>query len=84
MRLNVEGKPFVTLGAATVGQAVRCTFMNNQGGTVDVIVKILRPGVKERFEEDVKIFDAVAFKNAEKDDVNRQHDGHTKVRTNKL
>ncbi|MBQ6926425.1 MAG: phosphotransferase, partial [Kiritimatiellae bacterium] len=60
MRLNVEGKPFVTLGAATVGQAVRCTFMNNQGGTVDVIVKILRPGVKERFDEDVKIFDAVA------------------------
>ena len=27
---------------------------------------------------------AVAFKNAEKDDVNHQHDGHTKVRTNKL
>ena len=27
---------------------------------------------------------AVAFKNAEKDDVNHQHDGHRKVRTNKL
>lgn len=27
---------------------------------------------------------AVAFSNAEKDDVNHQHDGHKKVRTNKL
>lgn len=27
---------------------------------------------------------AVAFKNAEKDDVNHQHDGHKKVTANKL
>ena len=60
MRVNVGGKPFVTLGAATVGQAVLCSFMNDQGGIDEVIVKILRPGVKERFDEDVKIFDAVA------------------------
>ncbi|MBQ9727240.1 MAG: hypothetical protein IJV65_07030, partial [Kiritimatiellae bacterium] len=60
MRVSVGGKPFVTLGAATVGQAVLCTFMNDRGGIDTVIVKILRPGVKERFDEDVKIFDAVA------------------------
>ena len=60
MRVNVGGKPFVTLGAATVGQAVQCSFINDRGGIDEVIVKILRPGVKERFDEDVKIFDAVA------------------------
>ena len=59
-RVNVGGRPFVTLGAATVGQAVLCSYINDKGGIDEVIVKILRPGVKERFEEDVKIFNAVA------------------------
>ena len=55
-----DDKPFIPLGAATVGQAVKCSFMTMQGKMEEVIVKIMRPGVKERFEEDVKIFDAVA------------------------
>ena len=57
---SYDNKYFKPLGAATVGQAVQCRIMNQKGGFDDVIVKIMRPGVKERFEEEVKIFDAVA------------------------
>ena len=57
---SYDNKYFKPLGAATVGQAVQCRIINQKGGFDDVIVKIMRPGVKERFEEDVKIFDAVA------------------------
>ena len=57
-----ETKPYTTLGAATVGQTVLTTFTINGLETETVIVKIQRPGVKERFDEDVKIFDAVAEK----------------------
>ena len=55
-----DGQLFIPLGAATVGQAVKCSFMTTEGRMEEVIVKILRPGVKERFDEDVEIFGAVA------------------------
>ena len=49
-----------TLGAASVGQALLCTFTDAKGNKSEKVVKILRPDVKLRIERERKIFEKAA------------------------
>ena len=48
-------KKLRSLGAASVGQALLCELTMADGNTKQVVIKLLRPGVKQRVEEDAAV-----------------------------